>query len=353
MKKLFFTLVCALVPAMLFSCSESESVSDKLLIEVSSSSVFIDDVVTFKVTLGDEDVTASAQIINVSDSNSELEVNEFSSSIAGLFTFKAIYNGAETENRAVLTVVRGDADPDYSREFLRRTVIFKATATWCGYCPSMTDVLDVISASMPDQIVEVAIHGSDALNSTAGSYYLSTLGITGYPTIVIDGNTEYSTSYRTVSLIKSYISGSTEGNPTVSGLQISSSIDDDNQLTVDVDVAVTEQNTYKLVVAILVDGYNLSQSGATSTYTQDNVLHDKLQTTNGGDTLGELSAEERVSKTYTYDFSAITSLPEGTSVRLVAFILNQVSGSSSYYVNNAVTCPLGGSTAFTYVAEEE
>ncbi|MFI3288459.1 MAG: Omp28-related outer membrane protein [Rikenellaceae bacterium] len=353
MKKLFFTLVCVLVPTMLFSCSESESVADKLLIEVSSSSVFIDDVVTFKVTLGDEDVTASSQIINVTDSNSELEVNEFSSLIAGLFTFKAIYNGAETENRAVLTVTRRDADPDYSREFLRRTVIFKGTATWCVYCPDMTDVLDVVSASMPDQIVEVAMHGTDDLSTTAASYYLSTFGITGLPTVVVDGNTDYSTSSRTVSLIKSYIVSSTDGNPTVSGLQISSSIDDDNQLTVDVDVAVTEKNTYKLVVAILVDGYNLTQSGATSTYTQNNVLHAKLQTTNGGDSLGELNADERVSKSYTYDFSAITSLPEGTSVRLVAFILNQDSDGSSYYVNNAVTCPLGGSTAFTYVEAEE
>lgn len=347
MKKYSLALLCALISVFCISCEESSD--NGLKINVSSTSVAVGESVTFTVTLDGEDVTANSQIVNITNGITDHSGYTFSSTTAGDFTFNATYNSATTDNQVTVTVSDSD-EPLEIGEFLRRSVIFKATATWCTYCPTMSSVIDAVEEDMPDQIVEIALQSNDVLATTASYYYLSYFSISSLPTVVIDANTKYKTTTASVSQIKSYIASATADNPTTSGLKIDTDIDENDKVTVSVETTITEQNKYSIVVALLVDGYSETQTGSSDpNYTQDNVLYATLQETSGGDYLGELKAGAVFTKTYTYNFTGMSSLPEGTSVKIAAFILNSYNDSSLYYINNAVVCPLGESVDYTFV----
>ncbi|MFI3298514.1 MAG: Omp28-related outer membrane protein [Rikenellaceae bacterium] len=355
MKKYSLALLCALISVFCISCEESSD--NGLKINVSSTSVAVGESVTFTVTLDGEDVTANSQIVNITNGITDHSGYTFSSTTAGDFTFNATYNSATTDNQVTVTVSDSDDpsgggsdEPLEIGEFLRRSVIFKATATWCTYCPTMSSVIDAVEEDMPDQIVEIALQSNDVLATTASYYYLSYFSISSLPTVVIDANTKYKTTTASVSQIKSYIASATADNPTTSGLKIDTDIDENDKVTVSVETTITEQNKYSIVVALLVDGYSETQTGSSDpNYTQDNVLYATLQETSGGDYLGELKAGAVFTKTYTYNFTGMSSLPEGTSVKIAAFILNSYNDSSLYYINNAVVCPLGESVDYTFV----
>jgi thiol-disulfide isomerase/thioredoxin len=73
------------------------------------------------------------------------------------------------------------------------------TATWCGYCPSVSSGLIQVIDQNPDNIVGFQVHGSDDYTCSWGNSRLSFYGVSGFPTVYLDGWWSQVGSYGSIS----------------------------------------------------------------------------------------------------------------------------------------------------------
>jgi len=72
----------------------------------------------------------------------------------------------------------------------QRVMVFEdVTATWCTYCPGAARGIEELDFRSYDSVVAIAYHasGSDPFYTSNSAARLSYYGITGYPTVVLDG----------------------------------------------------------------------------------------------------------------------------------------------------------------------
>lgn len=107
----------------------------------------------------------------------------------GTYAFSATFKGQKSEN-----TVQVEARNRGSYEKYHKNVgIYKATATWCGPCATMTKALEGLSDDTKAHSVELCWHGQDELAVTPagwdydyGSFVVSYFGGQGFPTVVLD-----------------------------------------------------------------------------------------------------------------------------------------------------------------------
>ena len=68
----------------------------------------------------------------------------------------------------------------------RKVLVEEATGTWCGYCPQGAYYLEKLVHEYPDTVIAMAIHGNDPMESVAGNEILTSFGITGFPSGMVD-----------------------------------------------------------------------------------------------------------------------------------------------------------------------
>ena len=61
------------------------------------------------------------------------------------------------------------------------------TATWCGYCPSVSSGLLQVINENPESIIGFQVHGSDSYTCPWGNGRLAFYNVSGFPTIYFDG----------------------------------------------------------------------------------------------------------------------------------------------------------------------
>ncbi len=346
-------LLSLAVCASLYSCeaTDDSAAQGSLTIEVDTQSISLDDdeAATFTVLLGSKDVTAESQIINITDGGyTALDSNVFSTLRPGTHTFFAIY-GEQNSDRVGVNAI---SSSNLSSTYYRRNILMKFTATWCTYCPTMTTSIEAAMKEYPDRLIEVAVHSSDDLETGTSASYVSQFGVLNLPWAIVDMNNSYFGSDDTINSLTMIEAAkqSMIDYPTVCGIALETSCVDD-VLTVDVEASFVADGKYKMLAWILQSGYNYDQSGTNDTsYTQDHVIFTCLSEDATGDLLGELIVNERVEKTFTFDYSELLTagyeFDSYDDVEIVVCILKEEG--ASYYVNNATSAGVNESVPYQF-----
>ncbi len=329
----------------LTSCvGQKEAASDySVTITVSQPNISVEDgeSVVIRVKNHSIDVTEQAEIF-YTKSGEEIIVEDatFVATESGEYTFGARYEGVESDSYAVVRAYNAD---ELTSEFYRRNILMKFTGTWCVNCPAMGDAITEVEHSMPNRIVEIAMHCNDVLTVSESTQIAYDNSFSVLPITFADMTSSTSTS--SASIIKSLIEKSIKANPTTSGVRISSSV---SGTTLDVEVGVMSSvaNNYKVAVALVVDNYNYTQTGADDpNYKQNKVLRYYISELYG-DSLGALTSDSEVTKSYSAELPSEALTSES---RVVAYVLNEVNGT--YIVNNATECVIGESINYMYEIE--
>ncbi len=348
---------------LLASCSSDpsslDSIYDKTLPQIFSNKSIVNidenEEVTFTVEYLDIDVTDGAKVINVTTGDT-LQGNTVSFEEEMTCEFQAIFKGKLSANKAKVL----GAKPTLSDIFYRNHVLLDFTGTWCSNCPAMLKTIKYAIRDYPDRLLPIEVHSGDKLQSDESVALVKQFGVDAFPSLMVDASHNYfhigggTTSNRIITSSKE----SLNENPTVGGIKLDTDIDSNNQITVEVEVSVSQDNEYKLAVALLVDGYEYDQTGVVSGKgSQNHVLHAFLQDKVSGDSLGELEKGQKVEKIFTYDFEALGELPFGITkedCKIMAYILNK-QADGTYLINNATICDLGANVdyRYEYILEEK
>lgn len=184
--KNFKTLLLMFAGALLFVACEQGGASEStdLQLEVTKSKIFNngEDYTEFIVTLGGKVLTEGYEIYNAATFvPANLTDNRFTSTMAGTFSFKAVYGTLQSNIVKVnvrlappaMTEPPVDNNPEKTN-FYRRILFTQFTGTGCGYCPYMTNAVAEAraDADTDSKMVFTAVHH---FNSDDPSYFTGAL----------------------------------------------------------------------------------------------------------------------------------------------------------------------------------
>ena len=351
MKQILFPLATLL----LLTFSACTTKQDGILVSIDKTEALVGEALTITVMQGNDDVTDFSTITYaINGIAKELKGNVFVPKTVGVYEIRAEYNNTMSD---VVSVTVESDNEFHGKAFYRRNLIYKITGTWCVYCPQMAYAIQAIQKAEPDRYVDVSLHLSDLLTTNAGFELITHYNPVGVPAAYVDNaSTQIS---QDKDLLVYYSNSSVKRNPTISGLKLTTSIDADKQITVDVETSVNKTAEFSLAVALLVNGFTHPQTGyGGSSPEQNHVLYDFLNEGGfEGENIGYLTADEDNTdvRTFTYDFSDYNEfvqidkleIPSNLTYTIVAIIMNK-NKENEWLVNNVVSCELGENTEFKY-----
>ena len=305
----------------------------RLVADLTALNVTAGEQATFTVFSGAEDVTADAEIRNVTD-GTVLEGNVFAPAEAGEWTFVASIDGGESEPLVISAIVIADEGKD----FFRRSLVLDFTGTWCVNCPKMEAAIEETMEVRPGRIVPVSVHCMAVdpmyLKPTSDDL-VKQFGVKAYPSAVVDMDPESLISESSSALLQSHIDRLLEARSPAAGVRIECVLEGD-RYTVTAEMKVVRDGEYTLSILELEDGIVAKQTGGSENHIHNNVL-----------------------RSWT-DCFTVRDLKEGETGR--SSISRPASGSSSRFValvrrngivDNVVTCALGASVDWQYEEEND
>lgn len=314
------------------------------------------DAVTFTVTYDGEDVTTEAEVLNKTD-NTPLELTDgvfsFSTATAGSYEFVATYGEYTAAPVTITAVAAGGASFNVNKTPYRYALITKVTGTWCPACPSAATAIHQVEGNYPDRMVEIAIHHNGGRSDPyeARPYadnFVRHYNVQYFPTIMVDLDPDKQTN-QTASALLRFVKNSVEEIPTIVGIAATSKVEGEKAV-VSVKVGTKEAGEVQLMVAVVEDGIIGYQSSGGSNYEHNCTLRTATADLYTGESLGELSKGQEVTKEYQFDLNATWNVD---NLRVVAYAVigTNVGGEIKRFVNNAVSCPINGSVDYRYEAE--
>lgn len=302
----------------------------RLVADLTAINVTAGERATFTVFSGAEDVTADAEIRNVT-AGTVLEGNVFAPTEEGEWTFVASIDGEESDPLVITAIVIADEGKDY----FRRSLVLDFTGTWCVNCPKMEAAIEETMEARPGRIIPVSVHcmSIDPMYLKPTSDNLAKqFGVTAYPSAVVDLDPESLISESSPALLQSHIDRLLEARGPAAGIRIESEADGDS-FSVKAEMRIVRDGDYTLSILELEDGIVAKQTGGSENHIHNNVL-----------------------RSWTDCFSA-TGMKEGDTGH--ATITKPLSGLPRFValvirngiVDNVVTCALGASADWQY--EEE
>ena len=256
----------------------------------------------------------------------------------------------DDKNCYPVTVTQGDGSN--LKKIAHHSLGMRFTATWCGYCPIMSETFKLAKSNLGDKFEYICMY------DTEGNYGFSDLatlanqyGIGGFPTGIIDGRFEvenYSSEYA-ASLIANAVEETETLYPAVTSVGLESSLSGQN-LNVKVDVLGLSPETYKLTVILMENGiigyqadYN---NGAHDDFQHDRVARKTLTSSISGEsfTINEVGG----TKSFNYSYS-VPSDYNKDNLMILAYVQRAYgerpaiqSGSyGDWYVDNCRVAAVG------------
>ena len=330
MRKWFYILLLLLPMLSCVGQKDDPALEVRLVADLTALNVTAGEQATFTVFSGAEDVTADAEIRNVTD-GTVLEGNVFAPTEEGEWTFVAEIDGGESEPLVISAIVIADEGKD----FYRRSLVLDFTGTWCVNCPKMEAAIEETMEVRPGRIVPVSVHcmSIDPMYLKPTSDNLAKrFSVSAYPSAVVDLDPESLISESSSALLQSHIDRLLEARGAAAGVRIESVLDGDNY-TLKAEMKAVRDGDYTLSVLVLEDGIVASQTGGSKDHIHNNVL-----------------------RSWT-DSEALAGMKEGDTAQLE--LSGTVSGSIRFValvcrggiVDNVVTCAAGASVEWQY--EEE
>ncbi|WP_187478027.1 Omp28-related outer membrane protein [Amniculibacterium sp. G2-70] len=211
-------------------------------------------------------------------------------------------------------------------KFTKNVLIEDYTGTWCGYCPRVSYAIEQVQG-VTTKSVAVAIHrgGSDPYNFSAASVLESQIGLTGYPTAMLNRTTNWNSpepSY--VNQVKNLT-----GTDANLGIAMKPTVNNGN-ISLDVKVKfAADMSNLKLVVYLLENDLVYNQTNYTSYYggastitgfDHDNVLRASFTNILGDAMSGATTSGTTWTKTFTQAMPANVS--NAANVSFVAFVMD-------------------------------
>ena len=191
--------------------------------------------------------------------------NKFSSIEDGTFTIQAMYNGEYCKNEVKVT----SKNRSKYEKFHKNVLLYRFTATWCGYCPSMTTALGKINDYTKNHSLIMEIHGNDEFTLQATSDYANSIYNTdGFPYCnysLTGGSTK-----RTVNDIQGFVKDVLYNYPARTGIKATSVVDGD-VIKVNATINASVAGEYDLALAVVKDGCVPTAADANENV-YDNVL---------------------------------------------------------------------------------
>ena len=327
MRKWFYILLLLLPMLSCVGQKDDPAQEVRLVADLTALNVTAGEQATFTVFSGAEDVTADAEIRNVTD-GTVLEGNVFAPAEAGEWTFVAEIDGTESEPLLISAIVIADEGKDY----FRRSLVLDFTGTWCVNCPMMEKAIEETMEARPGRVVPVSVHcmSIDPMYlKPTNDNLVKKFGVTGYPSAVVDLDPESLISKSASELLMSNIDRLLEARGAAAGIRIESVLDG-NDYTVKAEMKVVRDGDYTLSILVLEDGIVASQTGGSQDHIHNNVLRSWTD--------GDAQAGMKEGDTAQLELSGTAS---GSS-RFVAIV------TRNGLVDNVVTCAVGASADWQY-----
>lgn len=259
------------------------------------------------------------------------------------------------------------AAPDYSKDFIRRSLVVRYTGNWCGYCPVMNVALHDAIDQYPDHIVQMNMYqGSGSLSYPDINAFMNHFGIIGFPTSIFNYYAEVGNQTSTAMTTERFVNLAKEAVAKVPARTILggyAALIDTTEVQLELGIAAKEEGEYYLNVFLLEDNIIGSQSDYVgvvenpSQYNHSSVMRAQYNEDMFGDPI-QLSASS-------FDTMNLTlAIPSGiedvNNLRVVVFTTYEGSFSGEYgsnyvqynnygyVVDNAVSIPVNGFAVFGY-----
>ena len=241
-------------------------------------------------------------------------------------------NGVDGVTNAVVNVTQmGRLEADYGSEFLRRSVMMRFTATWCGNCPRMNvGLMDAIEND-PRHILPLSVHvwqSEGGLNYDAGEDYAE-------------------------EIINDLAVEAVEDLPANTMAAGTSRIENGN-IVVDLSIASKQAGEYLVSVFVLEDGMVYGQLGGSSDYVHNNVARAEM-TPMWGEAVS-LTANGLLERTFSIPVPE--SVLDTDNLHILVMLNREGSftgsaqyaiyGDYGYVMDNAVSIPVNGFAVFEY-----
>ncbi len=330
------------------------------------------DAATLKLTADGVEVAAGRyQIYNAQN---QVVSTTFTTKEAGIYSFYAVYNKQQSNTVTVTakavdnpqpepTPTPGDqtlpADPKpESTNFVRRVMLTQFTGLWCGYCPFMINAINeaLTDQTLASKVVWTAAHSqeekSDPTYCPVALY--AVFGIGSFPTAMADMATTMSNS--SASAVTKLLNEAYSRVNARGGIAAASSYDSASRtLTVTAEVKAAEKRQFRIGLWVLEDGIVAKQSnygapGDWSAFVHNDCIRQcdsSAENNHTGYDLGDLDAGATATKTFSF---TLRDGLKAENCRVALFITTpEVSGSSkAWRVNNVITMPLTGQSAYQY-----
>ena len=227
-------------------------------------------------------------------------------------------------------------------EFVHRSLAFRFTADWCGFCPMMATAMSDAQKELPGKLEVISVHGGGSgLACSASNTLANNYPIDGFPTGLVDGRT-YIANYAipvTTSLIVEAVNETESKYETVTAASWTSKVSG-SQVTLDLSAYIKKAGSYK-ITALLVEDKVISyqadyNNGASDAYEHNGIIRAALSNVLGENV--EVTEDAQV-KTFTYS-AELPSECNKDNVRVVVYIQRKDS-DNSYYVDNTASAAVG------------
>lgn len=227
-------------------------------------------------------------------------------------------------------------------EFVHRSLAFRFTADWCGFCPMMATAMNDAQKELPGKLEVISVHGGGSgLACSASKTLANNYPIDGFPTGLVDGRT-YIANYAipvTTSLIVEAVNETESKYETVTAASWTSKVSG-SQVTLDLSAYIKKAGSYK-ITALLVEDKVISyqadyNNGASDAYEHNGIIRAALSNVLGENV--EVTEDAQV-KTFTYS-AELPSECNKDNVRVVVYIQRKDS-DNSYYVDNTASAAVG------------
>lgn len=221
-------------------CTKDGGTESGLVLSVSEEKVVPGAMVSFTVKDNGKDVTFES-IVKNADTGETVDVDYVLES-SGVYRFYAEYQGKKSNEVQVVSSMD------------KKTLAFKFSATWCGYCPQMTVVMDKMIEKYPDEFVVMTVHCSDALTISEGLELAKKYSISGYPQVCVNGFRIVGlyAGDATISKLEEAMMDDAVENPACTEVSAAVSVSG-TEITVDAKVEVETEGEYSLCVAVVED----------------------------------------------------------------------------------------------------
>ncbi len=253
MKQFKLITIFVALTTLLFSCSSEEEKMEITRISISTENTIvpINQKVTFKIVsdLGDNIIDEAKLYVN----GTPIEENFFVPTKLGKFKIKAVYR--EIRSNEIEIDVK---DIVFFQMF---PIVEDYTGTWCGYCTRVAYAIEKLK-NRTNKALPITIHSGDVMQTKYDRILMNYFDVKGFPTALINRETKW--MYPEPDNLDQIIN-LTKKNAFL-GVALTSKIEED-KINVTVKVKTSQDFTdTRLVVFLLENGINASQSNYTSYY---------------------------------------------------------------------------------------